>query len=126
MPMKNPPHPGRIVREECLQPLGLSVTSGAKILGVSRQALNNLVNQRAGISPEMAIRLAKAFGSTPETWVRMQSNYDLAKALKSESKIRVRRYRGTEGAAWGRSMQRKPLHRGTENRRYIAITAAML
>ena len=99
MPMKNPPHPGRIVREEILQPLGLTVTSGAKILGVSRQALNNLVNQRAGISPEMAIRLAKAFGSTPQTWLRMQSNYDLAQALKSESKIRVRRYRGTKVAA---------------------------
>jgi len=97
--MKNPPHPGRIVREECLQPFGLSVTSGAKILGVSRQALNNLVNQRAGISPEMAIRLAKAFGASAQTWLRMQSNYDLAQALKSESKIRVRRYRGTEAAA---------------------------
>jgi antitoxin HigA-1 len=95
MPMKNPPHPGRIVREEILQPLGLSVTSGAKILGVSRQALNNLVNQRAGISPEMAVRLGKAFGASAQTWLRMQSNYDLAQALKSESKIRVRRYRGT-------------------------------
>jgi addiction module HigA family antidote len=99
MPMKNPPHPGRIVREEILQPLGLSVTSGAKILGVSRQALNNLVNQRAGISPEMAIRLAKAFGSTAQTWLRMQSNYDLAQALKSESTIRVRRYRRADVAA---------------------------
>jgi addiction module HigA family antidote len=99
MRMKNPPHPGRIVREECLQPLGLSVTSGAKILGVSRQTLNNLVNQRAGISPEMAIRLAKAFGSNAQTWLQMQSNYDLAQALKSENKIRVRRYRGTEVAA---------------------------
>ena len=99
MPMKNPPHPGRIVREEILQPLGLSVTSGAKVLGVSRQALNNLVNQRAGISPEMAIRLAKAFGASAQTWLRMQSNYDLAQALKSESKIRVRRYRGTQVAA---------------------------
>ena len=99
MPMKNPPHPGRIIRDDCLQPLGLSVTSGAKILGVSRQALNNLVNQRAGISPEMAIRLAKAFGSNPQTWLRLQSNYDLAQALKSESKIRVRRYRRPEIAA---------------------------
>jgi addiction module HigA family antidote len=99
MPMKNPPHPGRIVREEILQPLGLNVTSGAKVLGVSRQALNNLVNQRAGISPEMAIRLAKAFGASAQTWLRMQSNYDLAQALKSESKIRVRRYRGTQVAA---------------------------
>jgi antitoxin HigA-1 len=99
MPMKNPPHPGRTVREECLQPLGLSVTTGAKILGISRQALNNLVNQRSGISPEMAIRLAKAFGSTAQTWLRLQSNYDLAQALKSESKIRVRRYRGSQVAA---------------------------
>jgi addiction module HigA family antidote len=99
MPMKNPPHPGRVVREECLQPLGLSVTSGAKILGVSRQALNNLVNQRAGISPEMAIRLAKAFGSTAHTWLRMQLNFDLAKALRAERKIRVRRVRRAEVAA---------------------------
>ncbi len=99
MPMKNPPHPGRIVREDCLDPLGLTVTSGARILGVSRQALNNIVNQRAGISPEMAIRLAKAFGSTAQTWLRLQSNYDLAQALKSESKIRVRRYQRAEVAA---------------------------
>jgi addiction module HigA family antidote len=99
MPMKNPPHPGRIVREECLHPLGLSVTTGAKVLGVSRQTLNNLVNEKAGISPEMAIRLAKAFGGTPQAWVRMQSNYDLAEALKFESKIRVRRYHRTEAAA---------------------------
>jgi len=99
MPMKDPPHPGRLILEEILQPLGLTITSGAKILRVSRRALNNLVNQRAGISPEMAIRLAKAFGSTAQTWLRMQSNYDLAQALKSENKIRVRRYRGTEVAA---------------------------
>jgi antitoxin HigA-1 len=99
MPMKNPPHPGRIVLEECLRPLGLSVTAGARVLGVSRQALNNIVNERAGISPQMAIRLAKAFGSTAQTWLRMQSNYDLVQALKSESKIRVRRYRAREVAA---------------------------
>src|SRR5579863_7190838 len=99
MPMKNPPHPGRILRDECLEPLGLSVTAGAKALGVSRQALNNVVNERAGISPEMAIRIEKAFGSTAQTWLRMQSNYDLAQALKSQSKIRVRRYRPREAAA---------------------------
>jgi addiction module HigA family antidote len=99
MPMKNPPHPGRAVREQCLQPLGLTVTSGAKILGVSRQALNNLVNRRAGISPEMAIRISKAFGGTALAWLRMQSNYDLAQALKSESKIRVRRFRRVGVAA---------------------------
>ena len=91
MPMKNPVHPGRIVRHDCLEPLGLSVTEGAKVLGVTRQTLNNVVNGKAGISPEMAIRLAKAFGSTAETWLRMQLAYDLAAARKDESKIKVRR-----------------------------------
>ena len=93
MPMKNPVHPGRIVRHDCLEPLGLSVTEGAKVLGVTRQALNNVVNGKAAISPEMAIRLAKAFGSTAETWLRMQLAYDLAAARKDESKIKVRRQR---------------------------------
>lgn len=91
MPMKNPPHPGRSIRDACLEPLGLSVTEGAKVLGVTRQALNNVVNGKNGISPEMAIRLAKAFGSTAETWLQMQVNYDLAQARKSESRIKVRR-----------------------------------
>lgn len=99
MPMKNPPHPGRIVREDCLEPLGLSVTAGAKALGVSRQTLNNLVNESSGISPEMAIRLSKAFGSTAHTWLQMQTNYDLAIALRSERRIRVRRYQRTRVAA---------------------------
>ena len=91
MPMKNPVHPGRVVRHDCLEPLGLSVTAAARVLGVTRQALNNLVNEKAGISPEMAIRLSKAFGSTAETWLRMQVAYDLAAARKKESKIKVRR-----------------------------------
>lgn len=91
MPMKNPVHPGRIVRYDCLEPLGLTVTAGAKVLGVTRQALNNVVNEKSGISPEMAIRLSKAFGSTPETWLRMQVAYDLAAAMKNESKIKVER-----------------------------------
>ena len=91
MPMKNPPHPGRGIRTACLEPLGLSVTEGAKVLGITRQALNNVVNGKAAISPEMAIRLAKAFGSTAETWLRMQLAYDLAAARKDESKIRVQR-----------------------------------
>jgi len=91
MPMKNPAHPGRIVRHDCLEPLGLSVTEGAKVLGVSRQALNNIVNCKSGISAEMAIRLTKAFGSTADTWLRMQVAYDLAQAMKNESKIKVRR-----------------------------------
>jgi len=91
MPMKNPPHPGRSIRNACLEPLGLSVTEGAEALGVTRQTLNNIVNGKSGISPEMAIRLSKAFGSTPETWLRMQLAYDLAQARKDESKIKVRR-----------------------------------
>jgi addiction module HigA family antidote len=88
MPMKNPPHPGRSIRNACLEPLGLSVTDGAEVLGVS-----NVVHGKSGISPEMAIRLSKAFGSTPETWLRMQLAYDLAQARKGESKIKVRRQR---------------------------------
>ncbi|MGO9864735.1 MAG: HigA family addiction module antitoxin [Terriglobales bacterium] len=91
MPMKNPPHPGRSIRTACLEPLGLTVTDGAEALGVTRQTLNNVVNGKSGISPEMAIRLSKAFGSTPETWLRMQLAYDLAQARKDESKIKVRR-----------------------------------
>ena len=91
MPMKNPAHPGRIVRSACLEPLGLSVTAGAKVLGVTRQTLSNVVNGKSGISPEMSIRLSKAFGSTPETWLRMQVAYDLAAARKDESKIKVYR-----------------------------------
>ena len=92
MPMKKPVHPGRIVRNECLEPLNLSVTEAAKVLGVTRQALNNVVNEKAGISAEMAIRLSKAFGSTPDTWVRMHAAFDLAIALKDAGKIRVERY----------------------------------
>jgi len=91
MLMKNPPHPGRIVRGECLEPLDLSVTSAAKVLGVTRQALNNLVNEKASISPEMAVRLAKAFGSTPDTWLRMQVLYDLAQV--PQASIHVARYK---------------------------------
>ena len=91
MPMKSPAHPGRIVRSACLAPLNLSVTEGARVLGISRQALNNIVNGKAGISPEMVIRLTKAFGSSPETWLRMQLAYDLAEARKHEGKIKVRR-----------------------------------
>jgi addiction module HigA family antidote len=89
--MKNPAHPGRIVKSACLEPLGLSVTAAAKVLGVTRQTLTKVINGRSGISPEMAIRLSKAFGSTPETWLRMQVSFDLAQARKDEDKIRVER-----------------------------------
>ena len=96
MPMKNPPHPGGSIRRACLEPLGLSVTDGAKTLGVTRQTLTKIINGKSSISPEMAIRLSKAFGSTPETWLRMQLAYDLAAARKNESKINVRRQRVPE------------------------------
>ena len=91
MTMKNPPHPGETVRFDCLEPLGLTVTEGAKALGVTRQALNNLVNGKSGISPEMAIRLSKAFGSSPETWLKMQLDYDLAQARQRGDNIQVKR-----------------------------------
>lgn len=91
MPMKNPPHPGRIVRQDCIEPLGLTITEAAKVLGVTRQALNNLVNGKAGISPEMAVRLSKAFGGSPEMWLRLQVNYDLAQVHRDL--IEVKRYR---------------------------------
>ena len=91
MAMKNPPHPGLSVRLDCLEPLGLSVTKGASALGVTRQTLNNLVNGKSGISPEMSIRLAKAFGSRAEVWLGMQLDYDLARARQFEGEIRVKR-----------------------------------
>jgi len=92
MPMLNPPHPGQAVRFDCLDASGLTVTEGARVLGVSRQALNNLVNGKAGITPEMAIRLDKAFGGGAETWLRLQASYDLAQALKGAASIKVTRY----------------------------------
>jgi addiction module HigA family antidote len=91
--MKNPPHPGESVRYDCLEPLGLSVTEGAKALGVTRQALNNLVNGKSGISPEMAIRLDKAFGGGASVWLGIQMDYDLAQAMKNERAIKVKRVR---------------------------------
>ena len=87
MAMRDPPHPGRVVRQECLEPLGLSVTAGAKALGVTRQTLNNLVNGKAGISAEMAVRLAAVFGGGAEAWLRMQSNHDLAQVRRREAEI---------------------------------------
>ena len=93
MTMFNPPHPGHSVRHDCLEPLGLSVTEAADILGVTRQALNNLVNAKSGISPEMAIRLDKGFGGGAETWLRLQMAFDLAQARKREKQIVVRRVR---------------------------------
>ncbi len=91
MAMKNPVHPGAIVREECLRPLGLTVTEGAKRLGIGRQTLSNLVNEKASVSIEMAYRLSKAFGSTPETWLGMQLACDLVLSKDLERTIKVKR-----------------------------------
>lgn len=93
MPMKNPPHPGRHIRLEYLEPLDLSVTEAARILGVTRANLSNIVNGKSGISPEMAVRLAKAFGGPAEIWLRLQSAYDLAQVRRREADIKVEPYR---------------------------------
>jgi antitoxin HigA-1 len=90
MRMKNPPHPGRHVLEDCLKPLDLSITKGAEILGVTRLTLSNVVNGKNSISQEMAIRLSKAFGGGPEMWLGMQSEYDLAQAMKKADRIKVK------------------------------------
>ncbi len=91
MPMKNPPHPGLSVRHDCLESLGLSVTEAARNLGISRKQLSDIVNCHSGISPEMAIRLDKAFGGGAETWLRLQAGYDLAQAMKHANRIKVGR-----------------------------------
>jgi len=91
MRMKNPPHPGLSVRHDCIEPFGLTIGGAADILGVTRQTLNNLVNGKSGISPEMAIRLDKAFGGGAETWLQLQMAYDLAQARQHEAEIKVKR-----------------------------------
>ena len=91
MPMKNPPHPGGIVKD-CIEDLGLSVTDAAKVLDVTRPTLSRVINGKSAISPEMAIRLSKAFGSTAEMWLRMQTAFDLAQARAQADSMRVQRY----------------------------------
>jgi addiction module HigA family antidote len=91
MEMHNPAHPGEIVREECLKPLGLSVTAAADALGVTRKALSDLLNGHTGVSPDMAIRLEKVFGSTADTWLGMQMQYELWEARQRSDKIQVNR-----------------------------------
>jgi addiction module HigA family antidote len=93
MAMHDPPHPGGIVRRQYLEALDLSVTEAAKGLGVTRQALSDLINGRAGISIDMAIRLSKAFGSSPETWLGLQMAYDLWQARERVRSIRVRHFK---------------------------------
>lgn len=95
MSMYNPPHPGEVIRELCIDPLGLSVTEAAKGLGVSRKALSELLNGKSGISPLMAIRLSKGFGGTPESWLKQQVAYDLWRAQQNADNIEVVNFRAS-------------------------------
>ena len=92
MPMKNPTHPARSIKENCLEPLGLSVAEAARVLGVARHTLSRVLNGHAAVSPEMAIRLEKAGWSSAEFWLRRQTSYNLAQARMSEDRIKVSRY----------------------------------
>ena len=98
MPMKNPPHPGEFIRTEIIEPTGLSVTAAAAALQVSRPTLSSLLNSKAGLSGDMALRLEKAFGVTMDTLMRMQSSYDIAQTRKREKEITVRRIRRIDEA----------------------------
>ena len=91
MTTHNPPHPGEVIRELCLQPLGVSVTAAARNLGVTRKALSELLNGKSGVSPSMALRLAIAFDTTPESWLNMQQQYDLYRERKNPALRRVKR-----------------------------------
>ena len=90
--LANPAHPGQFIKMEIIDPLGLSVTAAAKVLGVTRPTLSALLNGRAALSSDMALRIEKAFGSKMDTLMRMQTSYDIAQARRREAKIRVRRY----------------------------------
>jgi len=90
--MHNPPHPGEVIKALCLEPLGISVTAAAKGLGVSRKTLSALLNGRAGVSPEMAIRLSIAFDTSAESWLNQQSQYDLWKAEQRRGDLQVTRF----------------------------------
>ena len=92
MPMKNPPYPGRSIKDACLEPLGLNITEGAKVLGVTRNTLSRVINGQNGISPDMAIRLEKAGWSNADYWLRLQTAYELAQARKDQDRIKVERY----------------------------------
>ena len=88
MTMKNPPHPGNVVLQECIEPMGLTITDAAEALGVTRNTLSELVNKKRGISPEMAVRLAKVFGGTEQGWLVQQAQYDLAHVRRDRIKLK--------------------------------------
>ncbi len=91
MPMHNPPHPGKVLRELWVEPMGVTVTALAEAAGVTRKAMSELVNGKSGVSPEMAIRLSKMFNTTPELWLGMQMNHDLWVVKKKSARIKVKR-----------------------------------
>ncbi len=95
MRMLNPPHPGDFIRTEIIEPVGLTVTGAAEVLGVTRPAFSSMLNGRSSLSPEMALRIEKAFGPTMDTLLRMQTSYDIARTRKQENRIVVQRYRPT-------------------------------
>jgi addiction module HigA family antidote len=97
--LANPPHPGGFVRTEIMEPLGLSVTAAAGALGVTRAALSTFLNERSSLSPEMALRIEKAFGASMDTLMRMQSSYDIVQARRKEGEISVIRYQPVAGTA---------------------------
>jgi len=93
MSKRYPIHPGESIRYDCIEPLGLTITNAARMLGVTRQTLTSIVNGKSGISPEMVVRLDKAFGGSAEVWLRLQSAYDLAQVMKHAHRIKVKRVR---------------------------------
>lgn len=92
MPMLNPPHPGEVIRELCLEPLGLTVTAAAEGLGVTRKAFSELLNGHSGVSPEMALRLSMGFGGSAESWMQQQALYELAQTRKKAKKLDIKRF----------------------------------
>ncbi|MFP6745527.1 MAG: HigA family addiction module antitoxin [Alphaproteobacteria bacterium] len=97
MAMHNPPHPGEVIRNLCIEPLGLSVTKAAKGLGVSRKALSELLNGHSGISTDISIRLSKAFGGSPESWLAQQMQWNLWQATKRSDSIEVEPFKAAQG-----------------------------
>jgi antitoxin HigA-1 len=108
MIMHNPPHPGEIIRELCLEPLGLTVTAAANGLGVTRKAFSELLNGHSGISPEMAIRLSKAFGGSPESWLRQQNLYDLWRVRCRTTDVDVSQFSPAVAAGTVKTNDRPP------------------
>ena len=100
-PIKNPPHPGRLVKRACLDACGPSVTDAARVLGVDRQTLSNLLNARSGISPEMAVRLEKAFGTPAREWLIRQLDYELGEVMRRAKKIKVEPFRASTTESGG-------------------------